>query len=168
MSEDAPPPPRRPIGDLCFVRLPYLITGTLFLIAILINIANVVGRYIFSQPIFWAEEVLVFIIIWAIFLAGASIAYRGEHINMDLFYAKMKQPLKGIVNTVIVVLFVVCASVVVVQSWRVLSLYAAGGGVSVAAGVPMVLPHAAILVGFVLMILAVIVRWRAYITGDFK
>jgi TRAP-type C4-dicarboxylate transport system permease small subunit len=165
---DNEPPQRMSLGELCFVRVPYLITGTLFLACILINIANVIGRYVFAQPIFWAEEVLIFIIIWAIFLASATIVYRGEQLNMDLFYAAMKGPLKRIVNTAIVVLFIVCAGFVIVQSYRVVSLYVDGGGVSVAAGVPMVVPHAAILVGFSLMILALLARFRAYVTGNFK
>jgi TRAP-type transport system small permease protein len=147
---------------------PYVVTGTLFLIAIGINIANVIGRYVFAQPIFWAEEVLVFIIVWSIFLAAATIVYRGEHLNMDLFYAVMKRPLKRAVNTLVVALFIACAAIVVVQSYKVVSLYLVGGGVSVAAGVPMIVPHAAILVGFSLMILALLVRLRAYVTGDFK
>jgi TRAP-type C4-dicarboxylate transport system permease small subunit len=162
------PPRRRRLAELLFVKVPYVVTGTLFLIAIGINIANVIGRYVFAQPIFWAEEVLVFIIVWSIFLAAASIVYRGEHLNMDLFYAVMKRPLKRAVNTLVVVLFIVCAGIVVVQSSKVVSLYVDGGGVSVAAGVPMVVPHAAILVGFVLMIVALLVRLRAYVTGDFK
>jgi TRAP-type transport system small permease protein len=167
-DDELPPPRRSPLAELCFVRLPYVVTGTLFLACILINIANVIGRYVFAQPIFWAEEVLVFIIIWAVFLAAASIVYRGEHLNMDLFYALMKGRLKFIVNTAIVVLFIGCAGIVVVQSYKVVLLYVEGGGVSVAAGVPMVVPHAAILVGFCLMILALLVRLRAYATGDFK
>jgi len=168
MSDDKPPPPRSPLADFCFIRLPYLITGTLFLVAITINIANVIGRYVFFQPIFWAEEVLVFIIIWAIFLAAASIVYRGEHITMDLFLSLMKRPLKRIVNAVVLGLLIVCSAIVITQSYKVVRLYLDGGGVSVAAGVPMVVPHAAILVGFSLMVVAAILRWRAYLTGDFK
>jgi TRAP-type C4-dicarboxylate transport system permease small subunit len=167
MSENELSPRRSRFAELCFVRVPYVVTGSLFLIAIAINIANVVGRYVFSVPIFWAEEVLVFIIIWSIFLAAATIVYRGEHLNMDLFYTMMKRPLKRVVNAAIAALFLVCAGTVVVQSYKVVSLYVGSGGVSVAAGVPMVVPHAAIPVGFVLMIAALIVRWRAYLGGKF-
>ena len=92
MTDDASPRRRR-LADLLFIRVPYAVTGTLFLIAIGINIANVIGRYVFAQPIFWAEEVLVFIIVWSIFLAATTIVYRGEHLNMDLFYAAMRLPL---------------------------------------------------------------------------
>ena len=95
------------ISALGLTRDPYLMTGTLFLGAIAVNIANVIGRYIFSAPIFWAEEVLVFIIVWSVFLAAATITYRGEHINMDLFYGKFPVVWKRIVNTVIAAAFLV-------------------------------------------------------------
>ena len=84
--------------DTCFVRAPVPDHRHAVSVAVAINIANVVGRYVFSAPIFWAEEVLVFILVWAVFLAAATIIYRGEHINMDLFYAEAPTPLKRIVN----------------------------------------------------------------------
>ncbi len=154
-------------GEFLFVRLPYLITGTLFLAAIVINFANVVGRFVFSSPIFWAEEVLVFIIIWCVFLAAGAIVYRGEHINMDLFHSVMAGPLKRAVNIAIWVLLIAGCAMVSYQSWKVLALMRATQVTSVAAGIPMVLPHAAIAVGFSIMILAVLVRWRAYLCGSF-
>ena len=40
--------------------------------AIAINLANVVGRYVFAAPVFWAEEVLMFMIIWGIYIAAGS------------------------------------------------------------------------------------------------
>jgi TRAP-type C4-dicarboxylate transport system permease small subunit len=56
MAEETPLPKPSPILEFCFVRAPYLITGVIFLAAAFINIANVIGRYVFSAPIFWAEE----------------------------------------------------------------------------------------------------------------
>jgi TRAP-type C4-dicarboxylate transport system permease small subunit len=168
MPEQSPSPRPRPVGQFCFVRLPYLITGTLFLGAIAVNIANVIGRYIFSAPIFWAEEVLVFIIVWSVFLAAATITYRGEHINMDLFYAKFPVMWKWIVNTVIAAAFIVATSIVTVQSYKVVELYVRTGDKSVAADVPLIIPHAAILVGFALMLVAVVIRLPSYIKGDFR
>ena len=61
----------------------------LFLVAVAINIINVIARYVFSDPIFWAEEVLIFIVIWTVFiLVAGSITYRGAHLNMDLIYSR--------------------------------------------------------------------------------
>ena len=157
---------RRSLGQLCFVRLPYLITGTLFLVAVLVNIANVIGRYVFSKPIFWAEEVLAFIIVWAVFIAAATITYRGEHIGMDLFFRRFPTPLKRIVSSLIAVAFVATTAIVVVQSWKVIELFLKTGDKSIATEVPLIVPHSAILVGFGLMLLAVVLRLPNYIRGN--
>ena len=47
MAEETPLPKPNPILEFCFVRAPYLITGMILLAAALINIANVIGRYVF-------------------------------------------------------------------------------------------------------------------------
>ena len=42
-----------------------IVLGSLMLAAVVINFSNVVGRYAFSKPIFWADEAMVFIQIGA-------------------------------------------------------------------------------------------------------
>jgi TRAP-type C4-dicarboxylate transport system permease small subunit len=155
------------VARLLFVTLPYLITGSLLLVATAINVANVIGRYLFGAAIFWTEEILVFIVIWSVFLAVPSIAYQGDHVYMDLFSARLRGPWKKLVNSAVAVLFIACGVFVVVQSYRVVALHLRTGAVSVAAGVPLAIPHAALLVGFALMVLAVLVRLRAYVSGTF-
>ncbi len=150
-----------------FVRLPYLITGTLLLVATAINFANVIGRYLFGAAIFWTEEILVFIVIWSVFVAVPSITYHGDHVRMDLFAARFRPPWTRIVNGAVAVLFVAGGVFVVVQSSRVVALHLRTGAVSVAAGVPLAIPHAALLVGFALTVLAVLARVRAYVDGKF-
>ena len=167
MAEETPLPKPNPILEFCFVRAPYLITGMIFLAAALINIANVIGRYVFSAPIFWAEEVLVFMVIWAVFLSAISITFSGRHLSMDLFYAKLKTPWKQIVNGLIVAVFLACTVFTAMQSYTVVMLYVGNGNVSPAAEVPLYIPHAALLVGFSFMALAVICRFRDYLNGTF-
>jgi TRAP-type C4-dicarboxylate transport system permease small subunit len=156
------------VAGILFVKLPYLITGALLLVAIGINFANVIGRYVFATPIFWTEEVLVFIVVWSVFIAMSSIAYRGGHVTMDLFYARFTRPWKKLVNGAVAGLFIACGVFVVLQSYQVVSLHIRMGAVSVAAGAPLVIPHAALLVGFALMVLAVLCRVRAYVDGTLE
>lgn len=170
MSEHSESPFREGAGTLAgilFVKLPYLLTGTLLLVAIGINFANVIGRYVFATPIFWTEEVLVFIVVWSVFIAMSSIAYRGGHLTMDLFYARFTRPWKRLVNGAVAGLFIACGVFVVLQSYQVVSLHIRMGAVSVAAGAPLAIPHSALLVGFALMVVAVLYRVRAYVNGTF-
>ena len=46
--------------------IPRAAIGLILLLAIAINFANIVGRYVFSAPLPWAEEVLSFLVIWGV------------------------------------------------------------------------------------------------------
>jgi TRAP-type C4-dicarboxylate transport system permease small subunit len=155
-------------GELVFIRIPNVIIGTLLFLAIGINLANVIGRYGFGGAVFWAEEVMIYMVIWSVFLGAVAITYCGEHINMDLFSSRFRGVWRVLLNTLITALFLLGSAFVVFQSYRVVSLHFRGGTVSVAAGVPMYIPHSALLIGFGLMILAVLFRLRAYLTGRFN
>lgn len=158
---------QRRIEELIFVKIPHVVSGVLFVAAVGINIVNVIGRYVFSIPVFWAEEVLVFIVIWAVFLLAGSITYRGGHLAMDLLYSGFSPLWKRIVNIAIALSLIGCSLLAVVQSWKVIGLHMRNGGVTAATEIPLVYPHSAILFGFLFMAAAAIVRIRAYITGNF-
>jgi TRAP-type C4-dicarboxylate transport system permease small subunit len=71
-------------------------------------------------------------------------------------------------NGAVALTLIACSAVVAVQSFKVVSVLARTGQVSVAANVPMVVPHASILVGFTLVAIVAVVRFRAYLTGRFE
>ncbi len=168
MSDDAPPSQQRRIEDLIFITIPHVLSGVLFVAAMVINIVNVIGRYVFSVPLFWAEEVLVFIVIWTVFLLAGSITYRGAHLSMDLLYAGFSAFWKWIINIAIALTLVSCAAFEAAQSWKVISLHIRTGGVTAATEIPLWIPHIALLFGFSFMALAAIVRFRSYVAGKFN
>src|SRR5215217_6305515 len=127
MKDDVPLPRGRRFASLIFVRVPYLISGTLVLIAIAINFANVIARYVFASAIFWTEEVLVFLMLWSVFLAAVTIAFKGEHINMDLFFERFGRLWKQIITGSVAILFVSCCVFLVWQSWQVVTLHLVNG-----------------------------------------
>ena len=167
MADDGTTPQEKRIEKLIFVKIPHVVSGILFLAAAGINIVNVIGRYLFSFPVFWAEQVLTFIVIWAVFLLVGSITYSGSHINMDLLYSGFKPIFKRLINIAIVVSLVGCSLFTAVQSWIVISLHVRNGAVTAATDIPLVYPHAALLFGLVFMAAAAIVRFMSYITGNF-
>lgn len=148
-----------------FVRLPHFILGSLMLVGVAISFSNVVARYLFGHAIFWAEEVLVFVAIWGVFIGAAAAAYDGAHLNMDLFSNSISGRARTFLNGAMVLTLLACCGFMMVQSWQVVSLFYRGGVVSVSAGVPKWIPHSALLVGFGLMAIAVLVRIRFYLAG---
>jgi TRAP-type C4-dicarboxylate transport system permease small subunit len=172
MTEGDAEPPIRAAQSISparfvFVKVPHAVAGTLLLAAIAINIANVVGRYVFSAPVFWAEESLIDILVWGVFICAGSISYSGNHLSMDFFTAKARAPYRAFLGALIVLLTVICAAFVATQTLQIVALYYRSGEVSMGAHIPLVFTHSAVLVGFVLMGLAAIVRVRAYVTNNF-
>ncbi|MEK6243323.1 MAG: TRAP transporter small permease [Pseudomonadota bacterium] len=148
-----------------FVTLPHWVLGGLMLAGVAISFSNVVARYLFGHAIFWAEEVLVFVVIWGVFIGMAAAAYERAHLNMDLFSNNISGRAKLALNAAIVATLLACCGFMLVQSWKVVSLFYQSGVVSVSAGVPKWIPHAALPVGFALTVIAVLLRIRFYLGG---
>src|SRR5205823_12546248 len=55
------------------------VLGPLIFAGVALNFANVVGRYVFFKPIIWAEEVLVFIMIWCVMLGATVVTWENQH-----------------------------------------------------------------------------------------
>lgn len=129
--------------------------------------ANVVSRYFFDTAIFWAEEILVFMSMWGVFLGMVAVTFSGEHLSMDLFSSRLTGRARLALNGLVWATLLVCCVFVAVQSWKTVTLFVQAGQVSIAAGVPKAIPHTALLAGFALAAIAAAVRVRAYISGKF-
>ena len=167
-EEAAPPPPTsQSIAQFVLVKIPFAICGVLLLAAIAINIANVIGRYVFGISVAWAEEVMSYIIIWGVFISIGAITYQGLHLRMDLLVLTVRGRLAKLLGGLTVILMLVCALFVLRQSFHILTFYIGNGETSMGARIPLVYPHAALFLGFVLMAAAAIVRFKSYLTGKF-
>ena len=60
-----------------------LALAALFVFAVLLNFANVVGRYLIGRSILWADEIEVFIMVGMTFLGVIVVTWRREHLRMD-------------------------------------------------------------------------------------
>src|SRR2546428_9864277 len=58
--------------------------AALALIAIVaINGVNVVARYFFGSPFSWAEELMLFLMIFGVFARGIAVTWRNQHIRIE-------------------------------------------------------------------------------------
>lgn len=148
--------------------VPKAIIGTLVLASIAINFANAAGRYVFLEPIIWAEEIMIYIMMWITFAGAVLVTWRNRHLSMDIFVLLLPTRWRHAVNWLIVVGFVVVLGIVLVHSWQVLAVYFRTWPRSNVAEIPMVIPHAAVLFGVFLMLVAVLGRLRMYILGEYE
>ncbi|NBS63736.1 MAG: TRAP transporter small permease [Betaproteobacteria bacterium] len=144
----------------------YAVLGCVMLAGVLLNLANVIGRYAFAKPIFWAEEVLVALTIWGVFLGAAVVTWRADHLNMDLFSSRVSGSARLALNAVIALTLASVCAFIAWQSFTIVQLFAQTEAVSAGAQIPKVIPHSALLVGFSLSALAVLIRWRRWVFGS--
>lgn len=59
---------------------------------------NVVLRYVFNSAIFWAEEVLRYLIVWITFIGMATCVAKGSHISLDTIMMVLPENKKRLVR----------------------------------------------------------------------
>ena len=91
-----------------------------------LNFANVVGRYVFFKPIIWAEEVLVFIMIWCVMLGATLVTWENQHLRMDAVHHLTPPRARRWLNLVSTLVFLAAAGFVLmgmVLSMNAIAIY---------------------------------------------
>jgi len=156
--------PPRPVSIVLGVIRAVL--GALILVGVGVNFANVVGRYVFLKPIIWAEEILVFIMVWCVMLGATLVTWENQHLRMDAVYHLASPRVRRWLNLLSTLAFLGAAVFLLVQSVRVVAVIAGTGQRSVVAEIPMVIPYGVIPLSFGLIVLALLLRFRAFVRGE--
>ena len=122
--------------------------GLLLLSMVALNVANAVCRYVFGVVLTGADEVLVFSMIWMVMVGMILATIDRRHIALD-FLVTRAGPRQRAALTILhhAVLTGACAYAAI-YCWAFVARVAAIGQTSMALGVPMAIPHAALFVGF--------------------
>ena len=122
--------------------------GAALIIAVLYNFVNVVGRYIFGQTFISADEVQIYIMVYIAFLGAAVAAWRRMHLRMDVLAQRLPRGARAALGAVELALVVVLASFVLYVALGYVHQMAGLDARSQNAGIPMWIPHSAIVMGF--------------------
>ena len=122
--------------------------GLLLLGMVALNVANAICRYVFGVVLTGADEVLVFSMIWMVMVGMILATVDRRHIALD-FLVTRAGPRQRATLTILhhAVLIGACAYAAI-YCWAFVARVAAIGQTSMALGVPMAIPHAALFVGF--------------------
>lgn len=148
-----------------FDRWPAQLLGWLMLAAVALNLANIVGRYVFGWAIVWTEVVLVVWLAWSVCIGVMIVTYRGQHLAMDLLSAGLRGRLRTANNAVMFAVLAGCLAYAALQSAKVVTLMVKTGQTHPSIGFPLWVPNLAILAGLVLSLCALLVSARAYLAG---
>ncbi len=133
--------------------------------SVAINFANIIARYFFHSAISWAEEVMLFLMIGCVFLGAASVTWSGLHIRMDIVIRRLPDKVRLAVELLSELVFLSTAVVLLVFSWPIIERLVAFDQRSMAANLPLAMPHSAIPIGLACMAVLTLAR---LVTGRWR
>jgi TRAP-type C4-dicarboxylate transport system permease small subunit len=134
------------------------LTAMLMLIAVALNAANIVGRYVFFRPIASAEEIMLFLLVGTVFLGNAIVGFEGKQLRMDVILHALPAGLRRAFDIVADLTMIAVCAILIVLGWPAVEMLAQFDQRSEAAEIPMVIPQALVPVGLGLNALLVGVR----------
>jgi len=135
-----------------------VLAGILLIASVLLNFANVVGRYFFGDSIYWAEEVMLFLMVGCVFFGNGVVAWSGRQLRMDVIVGMMPKPVQKVLSLMSELVLVAIAIAIAVFSWPVIRDLALFDQRSQSAELPMVIPQALVPIGLLLMAFLVVAR----------
>jgi TRAP-type C4-dicarboxylate transport system permease small subunit len=128
------------------------------LVAVALNLANIVGRYVLFSPIASAEEVMLFLFVGTVFLGNSYVGWKGRQIRMDVFLHALPAAVRRWLDVLADVAVIVVSIVIIVVGWPAIQMLAEFDQRSQVAEIPLVLPQALVPIGLALNALFVAVR----------
>src|SRR4051812_49078969 len=101
-------------GVRAFVAILRALAAALLIASVAINFANVIGRYFFSASIYWAEEIMLFLMVGCVFLGNGVVAWSGRQIRMDVVIGMMPRKAREALDLFSELLLIVTALLIVV------------------------------------------------------
>jgi TRAP-type C4-dicarboxylate transport system permease small subunit len=135
-----------------------VIAAALLVASVLLNFANVVGRYFFSDSIYWAEEVMLYLMVGCVFLGNGVVAWSGRQLRMDVIVGMMPVAVQKLLALLYELTFIAVAGIIVVFSWPVIRDLWAFDQRSQSAEIPMWIPQVMVPAGLTIMALLVVLR----------
>ena len=136
-----------------------------FIAAVGLNFINVIGRYGFGSTILSADELQIFIMIFMTFLGAVVVAWRGQHLRMDVIVNALPAPIRRLVSIAELAFITILTGFVMWNSAYYAQQMFNIGRVSDMARVPMWIPHGVVVVGFGLIAIICCVRLVNLLAG---
>ena len=135
-----------------------IVAAVLLVASVAINFANIIGRYVFSVSLSWAEESMLFLMIGAVFLAVPPVGWLGRHIRMDVVVSLLPPRARAAFEVFSELVTIATCLMVAWFAWPVITMLAELDQRSDTANIPLVIPQAVVPLGLMLMALLMAVR----------
>ena len=128
--------------------------GVALLAVVAVNVLNAIGRYVFGIAPVGADELMVYVLIWSVMLASILSLVLRSHINVNLLPSYAGGRLRHLLHMVHDLAAILAGAYATYASWLFIGRIARIGVKSMGLGLPMTVPHAALLAGFAGLTLA--------------
>jgi C4-dicarboxylate transporter, DctQ subunit len=140
------------------------LAGTIIFTSLLLFV-NVVMRYVFMMPIYWAEELVRYLMVWLVFIGASQVTSWGGHIAVDILPRFLSKRGNLILAFAVNMVCIAFCGVLAYYSLEQMLRVKAAHQVSPAMELPMWLAYAAIPAGTVLMLIRYIQQFFLRIQG---
>ena len=159
--------PRNPKG---FEKVVHVTSSTLMvvstgllLVMLMLGTADVLGRYLFNNPISGTTEIFEILLPGVVLLGWAYVQRDKSHITVDIIYERFPPRFKAIVALCITTLAMVIAALIVWQGLGEVVLNYQMGRMIRNIHVPIYLPQLLVPIGAFALLLALIIDFCTYI-----
>jgi C4-dicarboxylate transporter DctQ subunit len=144
-------------------RLTEGLSGLLLGAIVVINVLQVVFRYVIGAPLGWTEEVMRYSVVWVTFLAATAAVHRGEHMVIDVLGGVLPAAAGRLLYLVVLLCIGAFCWVLVSEGFPLALRNAAQ--TSPSARIPMIVPYVSVAVGGLLILIQVACLAILTVTG---
>ena len=141
-----------------------VLAATALLMAVALNFANIIGRYVLLSPIASAEEIMLFLFVATVLLGNSVVGWRGRQIRMDIVLHALPPAWRRAFDLLADLAVIAVSIAIIVVGWPAIEMLAEFDERSQAANIPLVIPQALIPIGLGLNAIFVAARlvdqWR--------
>lgn len=84
-----------------------------FVLVIFIVFLGVVMRYVFHNPLTWAEELSIFLFTWIAFISGGMLQKDDEHMAIGFVVEALPKPLQTFIDYLVKALIIIMSGVLI-------------------------------------------------------
>ncbi|HEX4043362.1 MAG TPA: TRAP transporter small permease [Xanthobacteraceae bacterium] len=132
--------------------------GTMLMLSVGINFANIIGRYVFSVSLYWAEEAMLFLMIGCVFFGASQAGWLNRHIRMDVVISLLPPRARKAFDVLADLVTIATCIAVASFAWPVMTMLYELDQRSETANIPLVIPQSVVPIGLLLMALLIAVR----------
>lgn len=123
-------------------------------VLIVLTVAGVAWRYIFSQPFTWLEEVQLACMVWIVFAAGGAAFRTGNHVAIEMVVDMFPKKLQKLIDWLISVVVILVLAYLFIQSLGFIQIFVKSGRSTPMLDIPYAVIYGIAPVSFVLMIVS--------------